>query len=121
MMRKKRGLTLVELTLTTILATAMLLGLMELAQVQNNVIRRLQHNTTALYLLESVKNSIELEFANGAGVHDIHVESFISLISNPDWKIELKPQAELNQVTISLFNAGGGRYRVIYQAEVKKK
>ncbi len=121
MMRKKTGLTLVELTLTTTLATMMLLGLMELSHVQNNVIRRLQHNTTAMYLLESIKNSIELDFANGAGIHDIQVENFLSLISSHDWRIELKPHSELDQVTVSLFNAAGGRYRVIYQIEVKKK
>ncbi len=118
MKKTRAGMTLIEISLTVTLVSIMLLGLFELSQVQRNVIRRLQHNTTALFLLESIKNQIKYELSQGVKLTDLHSEGLNKLISNQAWKIDLEPQPANNQVVVSLYNITGGRYGVMYRMEV---
>ncbi|MDD3146564.1 MAG: prepilin-type N-terminal cleavage/methylation domain-containing protein [Candidatus Riflebacteria bacterium] len=119
-MKTRHGMTLIEISLTITLVSIMLLGLFELSQVQRNVVRRLQNNTTALFLLESIKNQIRYELDQGVEITDLHSESLEKLIDSDLWKIELKPQPENRLVVVSLYNAVGGRYRVLYKMEVQQ-
>ncbi len=120
MMKTRNGMTLIEISLSITLVSILLLGLFELSQVQRHVIRRLQHNTTALFLLESIKNQIKYELDQGIQVTDLHPESLNRLISNQSWKIDLEPQPENRQVIVSLHNTTGGRYGVMYRMEIKQ-
>jgi len=117
-MKTKKGMTLIETSLTVMLVSMLLLGLFELAQVQRNVIRRLQHNTTALYLIESIKNQIRYEFSRGATVSEITPESFSGLTESRSWVIDLSPEPDDRLVRVSLHNTIGGRYATMYKFEV---
>ncbi len=118
-MRARKGLTLIETSITVLLVSMLLFGLFELAQVQRNVIRRLQHNTTALYLIESIKNQIRYEFSKGATASDITSECFSGLIESYSWIIDLAPEPDNRLVKVSLHNTTGGRYATMYKFEVR--
>lgn len=118
-MNTRKGMTLIETSITVMLVATLLLGLFELSQVQRNVIRRLQHNTTALYLIESIKNQIRYEFSKGATASDITQESFSGLTESYSWIIDLAPEPENRLVKVSLHNTTGGRYATMYKFEVR--
>lgn len=120
-MKRKSGMTLMETSLTITLVAIMLLGLFELSQVQRNVVKRLQNNTTALFLLESIKNQINYELDNGATLTEVSDESLKPLISNPEWVIKLEPLNEGKQLQVSLHNSLAGRYGALYQLEVNAR
>ncbi len=118
-MKTNKGMTLIETSLTVMLLSMLLLGLFELSQVQRNVIRRLQHNTTALYLVESIKNQIRYEFSRGATASDITSESLSGLTESYSWIIDLEPEPDNRLVKVSLHNTTGGRYATAYKFEVR--
>ncbi|HNX76504.1 MAG TPA: prepilin-type N-terminal cleavage/methylation domain-containing protein [Candidatus Rifleibacterium sp.] len=118
-MKTRTGMTLMEMSLTIMLASIVLSALFNLSDIQRNVIRRLQHNTSAIYLLESCKNQIKYEIDHGTAPADLSAESLAALVENQDWKIELLPQTEPGKVVVTLQNLKGGRFGVIYQMEVK--
>lgn len=107
-----------ETSLTVTLVAIMLLGLFELSQVQRHVVRRLQHNTTALFLLESFKNQIRYELAQGAVPAAISNESLSALIPGNDWVVSLELPGAGQKFVVTLRNRSAGKFGALYHLEV---
>lgn len=120
-MNKKSGLTLIEMALTMTLLAIIMMALFQMSQMQHHVCRRLQHNATAILLLESVRNQIRYELSQGTKPGEIAVESLRALAKDSEWEIKLQLKnsgAEVAYMVVSLTNRHGGRYAVCYETEV---
>ena len=116
-MKNKTGLTLMEMTLTITLVSILLTALFGLTDMQRDVVRRLQHNTSALYLLESIRNHIRYELSQGLTIDELNTDNF-QFTRSSDWKIALDRQPESGRVLVSLQHLRGGRFGTIYRMEV---
>lgn len=122
-MKSKRGITLLELSLTLTLASILLMNLFYFSQTQRHVCRRLHSNTAAIFLLESMRNFVKGELDRGATLADITSDGLKKLIDKKSWVIglELVNGEKGEKLVLSLFNDNADGFPCTYATEVSGK
>lgn len=111
-MSKKRGLTLMEILLTTVLMSILTASLFKLNSHRSETLQVIKNNTIALYALESARNHTLMLYENGNG----EVREATGILPKNSWSGEWS--VDKNLVTIKLQNKKSTLGR-IYQTEVQ--
>lgn len=122
-MKNKRGLALLELSLTITLASILLMNLFYFSQTQRQVCKRLHSNAAAIFLLESMRNFVKGELGRGVDLADITGDSLKAHIDKKSWVIglELVKGEKGEKLVISLFNDNTDGFPCTYATEVAGK
>jgi len=121
-MKRKKGLTLMELSLTVVFVSILFMGIFNLMHTQRYVVKRLENNTAAIFFLESVRNYIQLQVKNGRALNEFSSEEFKALVSRPTWEVclELIRNTDGEKLVIALFNKDASAGQCSYVTEVAK-
>ncbi|MBU1107171.1 MAG: hypothetical protein KKB51_10925 [Candidatus Riflebacteria bacterium] len=120
-MKKRYGLTLIETCLSVTLASIFLTTLFSLADNHRKILRRIQNNTTALYMLESMRNFTRFQLESGVGLEAIGKKDLEELIeSEHKWSVSVSvaEDSSSKKIRISLANTDAGKPDCIYTTEV---
>lgn len=121
-MKKKSGMTLMEISLTILLLSVLMMGLFHFLQVQRSVGQRLQNNTAALFLLESMRNHVKRELESGVSLLDISKDSLQKLVKRDAWEIgrEIIPTERGSKLVLTLFDKDADTFLCTYVTEVSE-
>ncbi|GEM_PF-1300770 len=104
-MKKRRGLTLLETCLTVTLASILLSSLFYLSRNHRNMQRRLQNNTSAIYMLESMRNFARYQLASGIPLGSINSRDLLEFVEcGKEWRVLVKTTVDngVEKIVISL-------------------
>jgi len=120
-MKRRHGLTLLEMGLTITLASILMASLYSMAGNQRKTLRRLQNNTVALYMLESMRNFARYQVENGIDFEAITSKDLEKLIeSRSKWSVLVKVSDDdgVRKLVISLANLDSRVPESVYTTEV---
>lgn len=120
-MKRKKGLTLIELSLTITLASMLMTSIFFLANNQRKTLKRLQINTSALYMLESMRNFARFQIKSGVSFASITSKDLTSFVNSSDnWAVVVKFSSEpgFEKILISLAYIEKGNPECVYTTEV---
>ena len=124
LMKKRHGLTLIEICLTVTLATILLTSLFMLADNHRKNLRRIQNNTTALYMLESMRNYARFQLERGVSLEAIGNKDLEELVSGGrHWSVSVSVDADAGgkRIRISLANTDNVNPDCVYTTEVSTR
>lgn len=121
-MKKNKGLTLMELSLTVVFVSILFMGIFSLIDTQRYVVKRLENNTAAIFFLESAQNYIKMQVANGKALNEISSWELKKLLSRHAWEVGLELTSDANgeKLVVSLFNKDASAGQCAYATEVRK-
>ena len=123
-MKRRQGLTLLEMCLTLTLASILMASIFSMAKNHAKTMQRLQNNTVALYMLESMRNFARFQIENGVGLESITSKDLEALVeSRHKWSVLVRASDTdgLRKLVISLANLDAGQPDAVYVTEVISK
>ncbi len=123
-MKRRRGLTLIETCLTVTLASILLTSLFFMARNHRNMLRRLQNNTSALYMLESMRNFARFQLASGIPLGSVTSRDLLDFLEcGREWRVLVKSSTDngVEKIVISLARLDGENPDCVYTTEVTSR
>ncbi|KAF1083583.1 MAG: hypothetical protein GQF41_0361 [Candidatus Rifleibacterium amylolyticum] len=123
-MKRRHGLTLLETCLTMTLASILLTTLFFLTNNHRNMLRRLDNNTSALYMLESMRNFAKFQLENGVPLASVTSRDLLEFVEcSHEWRVLVKVTSEagVDKLVISLARIDGKTPDCVYTTEVTSR
>ncbi|PKL39329.1 MAG: hypothetical protein CVV41_21570 [Candidatus Riflebacteria bacterium HGW-Riflebacteria-1] len=123
-MKQRKALSLLEMCLTLTLASILMASLFAMAKNQKRTLQRLQDNTVALYMLESMRNFARFQVERGVGLDAISSGDLEALIeSRNNWAVLVKVSETdgFRKLVISLARVDSEEPDAVYVTEVVAK
>ena len=123
-MKRRQGLTLLETCLTMTLASILLTTLFFLTNNHRNMLRRLDNNTSALYMLESMRNFARFQLENGVPLVSVTSRDLLEFVECSDeWRVLVKATSDagVDKLVISLARIDGKTPDCVYTTEVTSR
>jgi len=120
-MKPKHGLTLLEICLTITLASILMTTLFFLTKNHRNMARRLDNNTAALYMLESMRNFARFQVEKGVPLSSVTSRDLLEFVEcSKEWKVLVKTSQEngSEKIVISLARISDNLPDCVYTTEV---
>lgn len=116
----KRGFTLYEIVLTLTLVSMCFMGLSSMISLQRRYATIVHNNTSAIFLLESIKSIVLQKKDAGESLESI-IDSSLRLINSPqNWQIKLEPCLDDSEIVLVITVIPERSVRPYY-ATVRKK
>lgn len=120
-MKRRHGFSLLEICLTITLASILLTTLFFLMKNHRNMTRRLENNTAALYMLESMRNFAKFQVEKGIPLNSVTSRDLLEFAEcSREWKVLVKTSQEngFEKLVISLARLSGSQPDCVYTTEV---
>jgi hypothetical protein len=101
-----------------------LTSLFFLTRNHRNMMRRLQNNTSALYMLESMRNFARFQLDSGVPLSAVTSRDLLTFVEgSKEWKVLVKATSEsgVEKLVISLARCGDASPDCIYKTEVTSR
>jgi len=123
-MKRRHGFTLVEICLTITLASMLMTSLFVLSRNHRNMMRRLQNNTSALYMLESMRNFARFQIDRGVSLTAVTSNELLQFVEcTSEWHVLVKITEEkgVEKLVISLARLDSNNPDCVYKTEVTSR
>ncbi len=110
-----------EVSLTLMLTSLLFMTAFRFINTQRYVCRRIQNNTSAVFMLETMRNHVKSALQSGLNIHDIDNKMLEDLFDSKRWEIclEIVDAEAGKKLVIAMFDRENPQLSCTYTTEVR--